>query len=356
MQGISDAFQGVGAPLTLVLMVDVLTSTIFLGLRAFGGPVLIALGLLVVAVIIMVLWTFCSVCYDFCKPKQCRTKVKRVLVDIVIGIGGILYLIGDNLPPILRLQNDICEQVVSLIPGVQLGNATCVQQLTNVTIAQLGAYINSVPTDDLVYNVSLTTYGKVLIGISIFLFSIFPTCVFKCNSREEMEEISDEKEINFPVTYTLTSLAVIVEINAWFTTIVSNPSEVCTEEEMIANFVLYGLFVIGWFVVIVVFLISDCRKTDDERKKKKSIKCYVIFSIIVLIPSLPLYLLAGNERPLSCVPNLRCITNNDSGCDAVQRVRFGMLIVLGFFLTLLAAFTVCCKLHLMFLRKNKARE
>jgi len=194
LQGVSDAFQGVAAPLTLVLMVDVLTSTIFLGLRAFNGPVLIALGFLVVAVIIMVVWTFCSVCYDFCKAKQCRTKVKRVLVDIVIGIGGILYLLGDNLPPILRLQSDICEQVVSLIPGVQLGDATCVQQLTNVTIAQLGAYINN---DDLLYNVSLTTHGKVLIGISIFLFSIFPTCVFKFNSREEMKEISDEKEKTF---------------------------------------------------------------------------------------------------------------------------------------------------------------
>ena len=125
---------------------------------------------------------------------------------------------------------------------------------------------------------------------------------------------------------------------------------------MIANFVLYGLFVIGWFVVIVVFLISDCRKTDDERKKKKSIKCYVIFSVIILIPSLPLYLLAGNERPLSCAPNLRCITDNDSGCDAVERVRFGMLIVLGFFLILLTAFTACCKLHLMFIRKRKAKE
>jgi len=124
-----------------------------------------------------------------------------------------------------------------------------VQQLTNVTIAQLGAYINSVPTDNQLYNVSLTTYGKVLIGISIFLFSVFPTCVFKFNSREEMEEISDEKEKNFPVTYTLTSLSVIVEINAWYTTIVTNPAQVCTEEEMIANFVLYGLFVIGWFVL-----------------------------------------------------------------------------------------------------------
>ena len=147
-----------------------------------------------------------------------------------------------------------------------------------------------------------------------------------------------------------------MEINAWYTTIVTNPAQVCTEEEMIANFVLYGLFVIGWFVVIVVFLISDCRKTDDERKKKKSIKCYVIFSVIILIPSLPLYLLAGNERPLSCAPNLRCITDNDSGCDAVERVRFGMLIVLGFFLILLTAFTACCKLHLMFLRKRKAKE
>ena len=104
------------------------------------------------------------------------------------------------------------------------------------------------------------------------------------------------------------------------------------------------------------FYLADCRKADDERKKKKSIKCYVIFSVIVLIPSLPFYLLAGNERPLSCAPNLRCITNNDSGCDAVERVRFGILIVLGFFLTLLTAFTACCKLDLMFLRERKAKE
>ena len=346
------------APLTLVLMVDVLATDIYLGLRVFNGPVLVALGFLVVAVVVMLLWTVCSVLYDLCKAKQLKTKGKRVLVDVVIGAGGILYLLGDNLPPILQLQNDICEQVLGFIPGVDRMNLTCMQLLNNVTVAQLGNYIPQVVTIDSLLNqgVSLTTYGKVLIGLSIFLFSMFPTCIFKFNSRDEMEEISNEKDKNFPVTFTLTSLAVIVEINAWFTTIVNNPAPVCTLEEMIADFVLYGFFVIGWLIVITVFLVSDCRKTDDEKKKKKSIKCYVIFSVIVLIPSLPVYLLADNERPLSCVPHLRCISNNDSGCDAFDLVRFSMLTVLSVFLTLLTVFTTGCKLRLMFLRKSKAEE
>ena len=341
------------APLTLVLMVDVMATDIYLGLRVFSGPVLVALGFLMVAVIIMLLWTVCSVFYDLYKAKQLKTKGKRVLVDVVIGAGGILYLLGDNLPPILQLQNDICEQVVGFIPGVDLMNLTCMQLLNNVTVAQLANSIPQVATIDSLLNqgVSLTTYGKVLIGLSIFLFSMFPTCIFKFNSREE---ISDEKDKNFPVTFTLTSLAVIVEINAWFTTIVNNPAPVCTLEEMIADFVLYGFFSIGWLIVITVFLVSDCRKTDDEKKKKKSIKCYVIFSVIILIPSLPVYLLADNERPLSCVPHLRCISNNDSGCDAFEVVRFSMLTVLSVFLTLLTAFTAGCKLRLMFLRKGKS--
>ena len=79
-----------------------------------------------------------------------------------------------------------------------------------------------------------------------------------------------KRKKNFPVSYTLTSLAVIVEINAWYTTIVTNPAQVCTEEEMIANFVLYGLFVIGWFIVIVVFFISRIVVKQMMKGKRKN--------------------------------------------------------------------------------------
>ena len=68
--------------------------------------------------------------------------------------------------------------------------------------------------------------------------------------------------------------------------------------------------------------------------------------------SLPIYLLADNERPLSCVPYLRCKTDNDSRCDTVDYVRFGMLLVLGAFLTLLTAFTACCQPYLMCIRRK----
>ena len=132
IQGVSDAFQGVAAPLTLVLMVDVLTTTIYLGIGAFGGKVIAALIFLAIAITIMLLWTFCAVCYDLCKAKMYKTKGKRVLVNIVMGVGGSLYLLGDNLPPILQLQNNICEQLVSNITGVQLMNVTCGQLLASL--------------------------------------------------------------------------------------------------------------------------------------------------------------------------------------------------------------------------------
>ena len=77
-----------------------------------------------------------------------------------------------------------------------------------------------------------------------------------------------EKQENFPVTFTLASLAVIVEINAWFTVIVTNPAQICPLAEMIADFVIYGLFVIGWFIIITIFLISDCRKANERKSKK----------------------------------------------------------------------------------------
>ena len=259
----------------------------------------------------MILWTFCSVCYDFWKAKKFKTKCKRVLVNFVIGVGGCLYLIGDNLPPILQLRSNVCEQLVHNITGVQLMNATCGQLLTNFTLGQLTDHIPSVTIVDLLNTFNLTTYGKVLIGLSVFLFSMFPACVFKFNTHEELEEIIIENEQNFPVTITLTSLAMIVEINAWFSIIVTNTAQTCPPEEMIADFVIYGLFVIGWFIIIIVFLIADCRKAD-ERKRKKFVKLYVIFTMIVLVPSLPIYLLADNDRPLSCVPDLKCIT--DTGC------------------------------------------
>ena len=337
IQGVSDAFQGVAAPLTLVLMIDVLTTTIYLAIRSFDGPILAAIFFLAIAIITMILWTFCATCYDLCKAKMYKTKCKRVLVNIVIGVGGVSYLIGDNLPPMLELV--LSEQQVS--------NTTCGQSPNNPTP---GATL-----DFLLYGFSLTTYGKVLIGLSVFLFSMFPTCVFKFNTHEEIKEIVIEKEENFPVTFTLTSLAVIVEINAWFAIIVANPAQVCPLEEIIAEFVIYGLFVIGWFIIIIVFLISDCRKAD-ERKRKRSVKMYVIFAMFVLIPSLPIYLLTDNDRPLSCVPRMKSFIADDSRCVAVDRTRFGMLLVLSVFLTLLTAFTACAQLYLMCIRKQKSTQ
>ena len=355
MQGVSDAFQGVAAPLTLVLMVDVLTTAIYLGIKAFNGPWLAALSFMIIAIIIMTLWALCAACYNFCNSKMCKTKCKRVLINAVIWVGGCLYLIGDNLPPILQLRSNVCEELVHHVTGVQLMNATCGQLLTNFTLGQLIDYIPGVTIVDLLSKFNLTTYGKVLIGLSVFLFSMFPTCVFKFNTHEEIKEIIIEKEENFPVTFTLTSLVVIVEINAWFAIIVTNPTQTCPQEEMIADFVIYGLFVIGWFIIITTFLISDCRKAD-ERKRKRSVKLYMIFAMFVLVPSLPIYLLADNDRPLSCVPDLKCITDNDLGCDAVAPVRFGMLLVLGAFLTLLTAFTACGQLYLMYIRKYKSTK
>ena len=58
MQRVSDAFQGVAAPLTLVLMVDILTSTIYLAIEAFNCQALAALIFLAIAIVIMLLWTF----------------------------------------------------------------------------------------------------------------------------------------------------------------------------------------------------------------------------------------------------------------------------------------------------------
>ena len=103
IQGISDAFQGMAAPLTLVLLVDVLTTTIYLAIGAFNGS---ALAALMIAITIMILWTFCSVC-NLCSAKMFKSKGKRVLVDTALGVGGSLYLIGDNLPPILKLRSNI---------------------------------------------------------------------------------------------------------------------------------------------------------------------------------------------------------------------------------------------------------
>jgi len=263
----------------------------------------------------MILWAFCAACYNLCKAKMWKTKCKRMLVNILIGVGGCLYLIGDNLPPIIQLQSNstaiLCKQSVEP---------------------------KSVPT----------IYGKALIGLSVFLFSMIPTCIFKFNTLEEIKESIIEKEQNFPITFTLTSVAVIVEINAWYSIIVTNPTQRCTDEEMITDFVIYGLFVIGWFIIITIFLITDCRKAN-ERKRKKIVKLYVIFTMIVLVPSLPIYLLADNNRPLSCLwkPNVGC---------GHGVVRFGMLLALGAFLTPLTVFTGCCQLYLMRIRKYKIKQ
>ena len=38
------------------------------------------------------------------------------------------------------------------------------------------------------------------------------------------------------------------------------------------DFIIYGLFlfVIWWFIIITIFLISDCRKADERKRKKLS--------------------------------------------------------------------------------------
>ena len=87
------------------MMVDVLTTAIYLGIRAFNGPVLAALLILGIAIAIMILL------HDVAKKTACQY----------------------NLPAILQLQNDTCEQLVSNT-GVQLMNVTCGQLLTSLTL------------------------------------------------------------------------------------------------------------------------------------------------------------------------------------------------------------------------------
>ena len=99
------------APLSLVLMIDILTTTIHLGITAFFKcsaliALLLIISYLAIAIIIMISWTFCAMGYDHCNAKMYKTKYKRALVNIVTGFGGCLYLIGDNLQ---HLQNIICE-------------------------------------------------------------------------------------------------------------------------------------------------------------------------------------------------------------------------------------------------------
>ena len=192
----------------------------------------------------------------------------------------------------------------------------------------------------------MPTYGKVLYFFLAWFQLVSP--IIQHSWRNQIE-----KEQNFPITFTLTSLAVHDCVDQCL--VCNNCDQSYLNMYWWKNdFIIYGLFlfVIWWFTIITIFLISDCRKAD-ERKRKKLSSCmwysqWLFLFQACLSTSWPIITVLFHVCQVwTTMTYVMAVELSDLAC---------YLIVLSAFLIPLTAFTGCCQLYLTCKYKKKNRN
>ena len=188
------------------------------------------------------------------------------VVAILTAVGGMFYLIGDNLPPLVREY------------GEQLGcNQTCVEQTESA--------------------------GLIMLALAAFFY--LPIVI---SGKFEIRWKDPDKSLKTPGSVAaLLLLSKLTDLDLVYTLIERIASGVCPHESTVtAAWVYYGIFVLT-FLVFSLLAINFYMYQRDEAphyEKCTDISLANINSVLVCV-CLAGYLLADNMLPLACTGLLR---------------------------------------------------
>ena len=201
------------------------------------------------------------------------------VVAILTAVGGMFYLIGDNLPPLIREY------------GEQLGcNQICIEQTESA--------------------------GLIMLALAAFLY--LPIVI---SGKFEIRWKDPDKSLKWKTPGSVAAfllLSKLTDLDLVYTLTERIVSGVCPRESTVTTaWVYYGIFVVAFLVFSLLAINFYMYQRDEDGKEDKpctDISLANINSVLVCV-CLAGYLLADNMLPLACTGSL---TNDAHYRDVVK--------------------------------------
>ena len=245
---------------------------------------------LAIFIIIGIVYIVTATVYSFRNIRKDCSRASTWLVDLVHVLGGLVYYVGDNYPPMIREY------------GAELG-CSGTQCLESVAASE-----------------------SVLLGMAVVFYRLIPFCISKYyKSRLAKHDKDTEIAVQLEPEWVLAaeSLTLLMEFDTWFTVVgmapislspLSNSTQCLSDAYTGAT---WGFWV--FFLAMYMFVTHFVLHIQYEMKYlcKPSVSCVSSsISTIALWIALGLYLLSDNFLPLGCTGALK---DNSYG-DSVARI------------------------------------
>ena len=193
-----------------------------------------------------------------------RNESQYWVQAISVMIGGLLYLVGDNLPPVME---------------------------------EYGGQLNCTEGSVCFQQVQAATFGLLVISA----IGYFPSFIHRAFTHKS----EDESHSKTPVSVKIFALmASLTELDLVYTAIQRLSSTCPDNSTVISTWVYWALYTVA-FLVLLLLSVS----MQIKRKECFDTTCSCIHSILIFI-CLALYLLADNMLPLACTDSVS--TNTDT--------------------------------------------
>ena len=253
--------------------------------------------------------------FAFKRKKSKKELVIAIIAHSITAIAGLMYLFGDDITTILVLYSNEFEC-----------NENC--------------------------RLVFQAVGRALLISAILFFRLTPAFVNK--STVVMNLVSDEHISQpswSPWKATAQSVALIVELDAWFSAVAELPLHAdtyCPVHELIVSWVLYGISLVIWAVLLLLIMTPGIIKAMGKCQENIC-KIFSICGVIMVIWFCSAVLiLADNSQPIGCLFNcdlhVESINNRTDTCN--ERRFYGATIGLNILvLILLSTITVALLIH-----------
>ena len=253
--------------------------------------------------------------FAFKRKKSKKELAIAIIAHSITAIAGLMYLVGDDITTILVLYSNEFEC-----------NENC--------------------------RLVFQTVGRALLISAILFFRLTPAFVNK--STVVMNLVSDEHISHpswSPWKATAQSVALIVELDAWFSAVADLPLHAdtyCPVHELIVSWVLYGASLVIWAVLLLLIVTPGIIKAKGKCQEN-IFKIFAICGVIVVIWFCSAVLiLADNTQPLGCLFNcdLHVVSTNNRTDTCNERRFYGATLSLNtLVLILLSTITVALLSH-----------
>ena len=251
---------------------------------------------LAIFIIIGIVYIVTASIYSFRNIRKDCSRASAWLVDLVHVLGGVVYYVGDNYPPMIREYG----------PELGCNGAQCFE--------------------------SVAASESVLLGMAVVFYRLIPFCIAKYyKSRLAKPDKNTEVEVQLEPEWVLAaeSLTLLVEFDTWFTVVGMPPLSFASNSTLCFSDPYTGAAWGFWvfFLAMYIFVTHFVLHVQYELKYlcKLSVSCVsTSISTVALWMALGLYLLSDNFLPLGCTGALK---GNSYG-DSVARIVMLIIVLI----------------------------